>query len=158
MPGLVALLTVVGLTIAGLPCAVAHPLEGPRTPETEALEQEVLAFRRDLAAAVAARDIARLRAMYVDSFTHTHGSGKVDGKDSRIVAQLAGDPVIETAPVEELSIRTFNGDSAVVTGRSPVLNVAENRPYDFRWLAVYVKAHGKWHLAASQATRLPPRP
>ncbi|HJQ57714.1 MAG TPA: nuclear transport factor 2 family protein [Vineibacter sp.] len=141
------------------PLAVrAHPMEGPRTPETEALEKEVIAFRNDLIDAMATKDIGKLRAMYVDSFSHTHGSGKVDGKDSRIVALLAGDPVIENAPVEDLSIRTFNGDTAIVTGKSPILNKAENRMYDFRWIAVYVKGHGQWHLAASQATRLPVKP
>jgi hypothetical protein len=144
------------IAIAPLLKAAAHPLEGPRTPEIEALEKEVLAFRRDIVAAMTARDVVTLRTMYTDSYTHTHGSGKVDGKDARIVSLLAGDPVIENAPVEDLSIRIFNADTAIVAGKSPILNKAENRMYDFRWIAVYVKAHGKWHLAASQATRLPP--
>jgi len=156
LPALLTLL--IALLTATLPAAVAHPLEGPRTPEIEALEQELLAFRKELIEATAAKDVVKLRTMYVDSYTHTHGSGKVDGKDARIVSLLAGDPVIENAPVEDLSIRTFNFDTAVVTGKSPILNKAENRMYDFRWITVYVKAHGKWHLAASQATRLPPRP
>ncbi len=149
---------ILALLAAPLTATVAHPLEGPRTPEIEALEQEVLAFRKELIEAMAAKDVVQLREMYVGSYTHTHGSGKVDGRDARIVSLLAGDPVIENAPVEDLSIRTFNSDTAVVTGKSPILNKAENRMHDFRWIAVYVKAHGKWHLAASQATRLPPRP
>lgn len=147
---------IVAVMIATPAVVVAHPLEGPRTPEIEALEREVLAFRKELVDAMTTKDVAALRIMYADSYTHTHGSGKVDGKDARIVSLLAGDPVIENAPVEDLSIRTFNADTAIVAGKSPILNKAENRLYDFRWIAVYVKAHGRWHLAASQATRLPP--
>ena len=154
----VSLAFLVALMGTPAPAPLAHPLEGPRTPEIEALENEVLAFRKELIDAMTTKDVVRLRTMYVDSYTHTHGSGKVDGKDARIVALLAGDPVIENAPIEDLSIRTFNSDTAIVTGKSPILNKAENRMYDFRWIAVYVKAHGRWHLAASQATRLPPRP
>jgi hypothetical protein len=154
----VRVMLVAMLAIAPLTLARSHPMEEPKTPETEALEAEVVAFRKDLVEAMAAKDVAKLRAMYVDSFTHTHGSGKVDGKDAHIVALLAGDPVIENAPVEDLGIRTFNGDTAVVTGKSPILNKAENRMYNFHWIAVDVKGHGQWRLAASQATRLPPRP
>jgi Domain of unknown function (DUF4440) len=98
---------------------------------------------------------ALLRAMYADSFTHTHDSGRVDGKDARIVSALAGDPVIETAPVMELNYRLFGDHTIVVTGKSPIFNKADNRSYDFRWLSVYVKTGGRWQLAASQATRLP---
>ena len=42
----------------------------------------------------------------------------------------------------------------IVAGRSPILNVKEQKPYDFRWVTVYVTALSGWQLAASQATRL----
>ena len=60
-------------------------------------------------------------------------SGKVDGRDARIVSVLAGDPAIETANARELTIRVLHQDTAIVTGRGPILNKAENRDYDFRW-------------------------
>lgn len=115
-------------------------------------------FREVVSNAVTAKDFARLRAIYADSFTHTHGSGKMDGKDARIVAMLAADPAIENAPVEELSVRVFGSNTAIVTGKSPILNKQEGRSYDFRWIAVYVKSSGAWQVAASQATRLPVAP
>jgi hypothetical protein len=112
-------------------------------------------LREELKRAIERKDAALLRAMYADSFTHTHGSGRIDGKDTRIVSALAGDPVIETAPVDDLNYRVFGDHTIVVTGKSPILNKAENRTYKFRWISVYVKTGGRWQLAASQATRLP---
>jgi hypothetical protein len=42
----------------------------------------------------------------------------------------------------------------IVTGKSPILNVKEQKTYDFRWVCVYVTAQDGWQLAVSQATRL----
>jgi len=96
---------------------------------------EVVAFRAKVAKAAIEKDFTTLRAAYAESFTHTHGSGKVDGKNDRIVAVLAGDPVIENAPTTELVFRVHTGPTAV-----------------------YVTAVDGWQLAVSQATRLPPPP
>jgi hypothetical protein len=123
--------------------------------EDQAAAHEVEAFREFIKRAIETRDVHALRRIYAESFTHTHGSGRIDGKDTRIVSVLAGDPVIETAPVEELLFRVFADHTIIVTGKSPILNKAENRTYQFRWIAVYVKTAGDWQLAASQATRLP---
>ncbi len=139
------------LLIAGP--VVAHP-PGVKD-EDQAAAHEVEASREELKRAIERKDAALLRAMYADSFTHTHGSGRIDGKDTRIVSALAGDPVIETAPVDDLNYRVFGDHTIVVTGKSPIHNKAENRSDNFRWLSVYVKTGGRWQLAASQATRLP---
>jgi ketosteroid isomerase-like protein len=114
-----------------------------------------MAFREAMKAAMNAKDAVKLKAMYTETFTHTHGSGKVDGRDARIVSLLTGDPVIEDAPMSEVSVRV-HGDAAILAARSPILNKAENKLYDFRWTQVYVKEGGAWKLAVSQATRLGP--
>ncbi len=133
----------------------SHPHDALQAEQFGHIEHQIMHMREALQAAIAAKDVVRLRALYSPSFTHAHGSGKVDGRDARMVSVLAGDPVIETAKVEELSIRILHSDTAIVTGRSPVLNKAENRDYDFRWMQVWVRVGGDWQLAASQATRLP---
>jgi hypothetical protein len=140
--------------------AAAHPLPAAAhdSEATRALAREIARFREALREAVGRKDAARLRALYAESFTHTHGSGRMDGRDARIVSALAGDPLIETAPAEELNLRLFGDATAILTGRSPILNLQENRAYDFRWIAVYVRTEQGWQLAASQATRLPAPP
>jgi hypothetical protein len=135
--------------------AVAHPHETLKDEQIGHIEHQVMHARQDLIAAIAAKDVGKLRAIYAESFTHTHGSGKVDGRDARIVAVLAGEPVIETAKPHEITIRVMHADTAIVSGKSPILNVTEKRDYDFRWMQVWVRVGGDWRLAASQATRLP---
>lgn len=116
---------------------------------------EVTAFRARLARAVTVKDLATLRACYHDTFTHTHGSGRLDNKDARIGAAMAGEPLIENAPATELSFRVHTGPTVILTGLSPVLNLGERKTYDFRWAAVYVTAISGWQIAFSQATRVP---
>ncbi|NQW52154.1 MAG: hypothetical protein HQ465_13040, partial [Rhodospirillales bacterium] len=48
----------------------------------------------------------------------------------------------------------FAGPTVIATGKSPILNVREQKTYDFRWVCVYVTAQDGWQLAVSQATRL----
>lgn len=135
--------------------ALAHPPRQPDSAESQSLVEEVKVFREKIAKAVANKDFPTLRSIYADAFTHTHGSGKLDNKDARIVSAMAGEPMIENAPASELSYRVFAGPTVIVTGKSPILNVREQKTYDFRWVAVYVTGKDGWLLAVSQATRLP---
>ena len=137
-----------------VPFARAHPPAKLTTEQEKGTVEEVKAFRAAVADAIAARDAAKLRAMYADSFHHAHGSGKLDGRDARIVSVLAGDPVIETAPVADLEIRIPGGWTAIATGKSPIKSLADGKTYEFRWIAIYVRHGDSWQLAASQATRL----
>ncbi len=134
--------------------AFAHPPRQPDPAEAKKFIEEVTDFRSKLAKAVLAKDFATLRPLYADSFTHTHGSGKLDNKDARLVAAMAGEPLIEAAPATELVFRVFAGPTVIVTGKTPILNVKEQKTYDFRWVCVYVTAQDGWQLAVSQATRL----
>jgi hypothetical protein len=134
---------------------LAHPPRQPDNTESQSIVEEIKVFREKLAKAVKDKDFPTLRAMYADAFTHTHGSGKLDNKNARLVSAMAGEPLIENAPATELSYRVFAGPTVVVTGKSPILNVKEQKTYDFRWVSVYVTARDGWQLAVSQATRLP---
>lgn len=132
--------------------ASAH--EGVHDRDVSDVTREIMAFRAEMKAAIEAKDVAKLKTMYADTFTHTHGSGKVDGRDARIVSLLAREPVIEDAPLSDVTVRV-HGDTAILAAKSPILNVKENKHYDFRWMQIYVRSGDKWILAASQATRLP---
>ena len=134
--------------------ALAHPPRQPDGAEAKHFVKEVTDFRSKLAKAIRARDLAALRPLYADGFTHTSETGKIDTKDAHLAAAIAGEPMIETAPATDLTFRVFTGPTVIVTGRSPILNVKEQKTYDFRWVCVYVTAKDGWQLAVSQATRL----
>lgn len=142
------------LPLFALP-ALAHPPRQPDDTEAKSLIEEIKDFRRKIAKAVTDKDFTTLRSIYADAFSHTHGSGKVDDKNARVVSAMVGEPMIENAPASELSYRVFAGPTVIVTGKSPILNVREQKTYDFRWLCVYVTGRDGWLLAASQATRVP---
>ena len=134
----------------------AHPHEALTRERQGAVEQQVMAAREGIRAAVAARDAGRLRALYAADFSHTHTSGKVDGRDARIVSLLTGEATVELARVEELTIRVLHADTAILTGRSPVARSDGSGARDVRWMQVFVRVDGDWRLAASQATGLSP--
>ena len=95
-----------------------------------------------MVAAIEKKDAAALRKIYADSFVHTHGSGKVDGKDARIVSALAGDPVIENAPVTDLVIRVPGGWTAIATGHEPDPLAGRRQDLQFP-LDRRLRAHGR---------------
>ena len=134
--------------------ALAHPPRQPDNAEAQSLIEEIKAFREKVAKAVTNKDFPTLRAIYADAFTHTHGSGKLDNKDARLVSAMAGEPLIEAAPANDLVFRVFSGPTVILTGKSPILNVKEGKTYDFRWVCVYITAAEGWQLAVSQAARL----
>jgi hypothetical protein len=121
------------LAVALAGTASAHPPSILSEQAEKATVEEVIEFRKAVVAAIQGKDAAALRKIYADGFVHTHGSGKVDGKDARIVAALAGDPVIETAPVTDLVIRVPGGWTAIATGLSPIRSLADGKTYNFRW-------------------------
>lgn len=152
---LLALTLALPASVASFSGAWAHPHHDLTAERAGHIEQQVMAFRVGLQAAARERNVAKLRDMFAPSFTHTHTTGKVDGRDARLIAILSGDPVIELAAVEELSIRVLNPDAAVITARSPIRSISENRIIQVRWVQMMARVNGEWMLAASQATRVP---
>jgi hypothetical protein len=126
------------------------------SPQMVEARRELDAFRSDLKRAAETRDIARLRLLIADTFTHTHPSGKIDDKDAKIIALLAREPGIESALMVDASVRVHGPEMAILTARSPMLNRDENKPYDYRWIQVFTKVSGQWQLAASQVTLVQP--
>jgi len=109
---------------------------------------EITALRQKLITAIKERNPKTLETLYADDFTHTHASGQVDDKQTRIAALVSGEMTIESAEVDEINIRFYGKTTAVAVGQSRI----ETTKY--RWTLVYVKSKNRWQIAASQATRL----
>jgi len=132
----------------------AHPID-PVPPANAKVRDEVLAFRKAFIAAANNRDVNALRRSYTDDFTHTHTSGKVDGKDARIVSVLAGEPTVEMAAVPEFHLSCFGESVCIARARSPIRRGTDGKWFDVRWTQTYVKTSLGWQIVISQATGLP---
>ncbi|HEY0440379.1 MAG TPA: nuclear transport factor 2 family protein [Xanthobacteraceae bacterium] len=147
-------LLLAGYLLVGLVApAAAHP--PGVADEDQAVAHEVEGLHEAILRAVRRKDGALLRKLYADSFTHTDSLGRVQTKEERIRAALAGEPMIEAAPVQELNYRVYGANAIVVTGKSPLSYARGRRTGQVRWLAVYVRTNSDWQLVASQATRVP---
>jgi ketosteroid isomerase-like protein len=145
-------LALAGGVLAG--AAFAHPPVTLTPQGTQDAIEEIEAFRKKVAAAIVAKDIGFLRKAYAESFTHTHTTSKVDGKDTRIVSALAGEPVIEIAPSGDVKINIHAGGwVAVVTGMSPIVAASDGKTYAVHWTVTYTRNQDQWQIAASHATR-----
>jgi hypothetical protein len=144
-----------GLLAAAAPRA-AKAQTSPRTPAGGAsTTQEILALRERVRAAAVARDRATLEALYADNYMHMRDSGRADLKAERLALLVAGEPAIETAPEDGLSVQVYGAATAVATGASPIRDPATGKPALFRWVVVYAKGEAGWQVALSQASRVP---
>ena len=84
-----------------------------------------------------------------------HITGAVITKPQAL--QLCTDPQapIETATIDELSVRSF-GDAAVVTGRTIATTGGANPETVNRFTDVFIRRGGRWQIVASHATQLVP--
>jgi ketosteroid isomerase-like protein len=136
-----------------LPPAVAHPPAIVNEAGRKLIGEEVAAFRRDVAAAIKAKDKKRLDRMYSPQFVHTRATGEVDGKAAHIAFLLKGEPAIETAPATDLVFRVPNDWVGIATGLTN-LKASDGKTYAYRWTTTYVRESQSWHVAASHATQL----
>jgi ketosteroid isomerase-like protein len=145
---------IVGLAALAASPALAHPPAILSQQGTAAVVGEIEKFYADLAAAVAAKDVPRLREMYAESFTHTHTSARTDGRDARLVALLAGEATVELLPFTERTITIHAGGwAAAARGRTPI-RAADGKTYEVHWLQMLARrGDDAWQLVASQATR-----
>lgn len=135
--------------------ALAHPPTVLSPQGNAAIEAEIVAFYRELAEAVAAKDATRLRALYADSFSYTHTSARTDGKDARIMALLAGEATVELLPFTERAITIHAGGwAAVVRGVTSIRAASDGKTYAVHWTQMLARrGDDAWQLAASHATR-----
>ena len=146
--------TVASGLLAWAALCAAHPIE-PVAATDGKLAGEIQALRKDFQQAAERKDAAALRRFYTDDFTHTHTSGKVDGKDARIVSVMANEPTVEVAPVPEFKLSCFGESVCIARALSPIKRGSDGRWFDVRWTQTYVKTGRGWQIAISQATGLP---
>lgn len=114
------------------------------------IEKEIINFRSEIRQAVKSKNRSNLENFFADGFTHTHASGKVDGKRERIDFFIKGEPTIEDVEPEEIKFNVFGKNLATAIGKTTLLFGTEKRI--FQWTGVFFKDKGKWQVAATHAT------
>jgi ketosteroid isomerase-like protein len=150
----VAMSLIVAVLAATPPPAAAHPPTQLNAGAAQGVAEEILDFRRRMAAAIAAKDEKALRGMYAETFQHVDTSAKFDGRDARIAEAISGGSAIETAQGIDVKVHVHAGGwAAVVTGTVPIKERSDGKTYAVRWTQVFVREDTAWRLVASQATR-----
>ena len=125
-------------------------------------EQEIRAFHRELIEAHKRRDRHALESMIAEGFIFIHSTGNWETRQQYIENAAAGtlssqQPELEFQGLDE-ELRSYEGHTAMASGRSVVRAGGENAENYRRGVDVFAKIGGRWRWVLHQTTRLAPRP
>ena len=122
----------------------------------EHAEQEVLRLADAWATAELRGDTAFLERILTDDYIGIGPLGFMLTKQEWIVRHQAGDLKYESFSLDEVKVRVYNNDAAVLTGRQ-----VQNGAYrgnsiqaQFRTTLVFVRQQGQWQLASLQLSTI----
>jgi uncharacterized protein DUF4440 len=143
--------------------AAAKPLPQPTAAESATIA-EVLAFEREMEAAVVRGDVKYLATILPDDFRFTHGDGwtsggepiRVDTKETWLAA-VAKRPYL-TRDLGPVSVE-LHGDIALTYGRYKMRQASSpNAPDTSVWFErVYAKRNGRWMYVSHRTVHGPLR-
>src|SRR6266478_7364984 len=122
----------------------------------EQTEQEVLRLADTWAAAELRGDTAFLEDRLSDDFIGIGPLGFMLTKQEWLARHRSGDLKYESFSLDEVKVRVYNDDAAVLTGRQ-----VQNGAYrgnsiqaQFRTTLVFVRQQGQWQLASLQLSTI----
>ncbi len=113
------------------------------------VESDIRNLRKQVVTAIKAKDQKFLEGRLVEQFTHTHASGKVDDKQTRIAMLMSDPETIDALEPVSISIKAFEKDLAVAQGRTRTFGAS---PKAYQWTVVYRKIGGIWRILLSHAS------
>jgi hypothetical protein len=117
-------------------------------------EAAIIAGERARAKALLTRDKPAIAKLLADGFTYTHGSGKVDTRDSYLASFDSDAVTFVAADHSDLSVRQF-GDLAILAGNLDMVLVPKGeaqRSPKFRFISVWSRSGTAWKMVAFQNT------
>ena len=122
----------------------------------EHAEQEVLRLADAWATAELRGDTTFLERILTDDYIGIGPLGFMLTKQEWIVRHQAGDLKYESFSLDEVKVRVYNNDAAILTGRQ-----VQNGAYrgnsiqaQFRTTLVFVRQQGQWQLASLQLSTI----
>jgi ketosteroid isomerase-like protein len=112
-------------------------------------------LNRAIDRAVVNRDLATLEKHYGEDFVFTHGTGKVDSKESWVksVQRLTDDNRFTSREHDSTQVE-LHGDVAIITGKLSVIRLTpkETKRYALRYVRVYALRKKTWQLISHRTT------
>jgi hypothetical protein len=100
---------------------------------------------------IKANDVDKIKSYYTADYTFTGPDGKMMTAAERLAMLKApGNPTFVSA--SDITVRTY-GNAGLSTGIATTTN-ASGATEQSRFIQVWIWSAGKWHLAASQVTRI----
>ena len=124
---------------------------------------DVLAFEKQVEAAVLRADVAFLDRVCVSDFTYTHGDGWTRGgptlgvdTKSEWLASLPGRYALREVDSQQVEI---HGDVAITMGRvrarTGAPNATQQRAFSFWYIRVYARRDGQWRYLSHRTVHGP---
>jgi ketosteroid isomerase-like protein len=119
-------------------------------------EQQVLDADKAWAAAVVAKDFAKLDGMLTPNLIYAHSTGIIDDKAAYLGKMKAGKQTYKGIEFGTMAVR-MHGATAITHGTLRMHGVNAAGPFDDRVMTIHmwVKSGVSWKLAGHQTTKLP---
>jgi len=121
------------------------------------VEEEVRSADAARVLATLRGDADRLTRLLSDNLTYGHLDGRVQSKPAFLAAVRTKELKYEAYDYQETKITPVSDDIAIMSGRTHLKASSGTQRVEFaiRFLAVWRREDGVWHLLAYQSTKLP---
>jgi ketosteroid isomerase-like protein len=119
-------------------------------------EQQIRDAEKAWAAAVVAKDYAKLDALMMPDLIYAHSTGAIEDKAEYVSRLKAGKQNYKGIEATDTTVR-MHGNAALTHTKVRMHGVNTDGPFDNKVMMIHmwVKDGGKWRLAGHQTTKLP---
>ncbi len=123
--------------------------------QSSTIEQELIKLDNEWNDAEVSADIPKLDRILADPFISTSVSGAVETKAAVLEEFKSGDTKLESIAADDYRVRVY-GNTAVMNHRATMKGQYKGQDISsaYRTTHVWVKQHGRWHVVATQQTRI----
>jgi hypothetical protein len=122
--------------------------------EVQAIKNEIIRLQDEEDRALLRKDIETLDRLWADDLLYPNDNGEVLTKAQRLAEARAQTHNFSVFRHDDIRVRVYNGNTAVVTGYSTTLKKYKGKVSrgPRRFSAVWVRFDGRWQMVAHQRT------
>jgi len=139
-----------------LVCAAPQAFAGMPRPHPE-VHKEIEALEQQWRTAQLANDWKTMDRLLDDEYTGISVNGQIQTKEQAIAVRKSGTLVMSRLTFSDVKVHVrAGGQAAVVTSKADLvgINGGEDISGEYRYMRVYEKKMGQWHIVNFIATRI----